>query len=76
MANSYVILGAYGGIGSARARRLAGAGHRLFLAGRDQTRLQGLALSAAATYASRNLHVNCVAPGSERTDPGHSDFSF
>ena len=29
--------------------------------------VQGLALAAAATYARRNLRVNCVAPGLTRT---------
>ncbi|KAG2444688.1 hypothetical protein HXX76_001432 [Chlamydomonas incerta] len=29
--------------------------------------LQGLALSAAATYAPKNIRVNCVAPGLTRT---------
>uniref|UniRef100_A0A7V4XS50 SDR family oxidoreductase n=1 Tax=Acidobacterium capsulatum TaxID=33075 RepID=A0A7V4XS50_9BACT len=48
MANNYVILGAYGGIGSALTRRLAGAGHRVFLAGRDQARLQSLAAAVSA----------------------------
>jgi len=48
MANNYVILGAYGGIGSALTRRLAAAEHRLFLVGRDQTKLQALADEACA----------------------------
>ena len=41
MAN-FVILGAYGGIGSALARQLTAEGHRILLAGRDADRLQQL----------------------------------
>lgn len=43
-----VIIGASGGIGSATARLLAAAGHRLFLAGRDRTTLDVLAGEVAA----------------------------
>ena len=32
-----------------------------------QAGVQGLALSAAATYAPKNIRVNCVAPGLVRT---------
>lgn len=53
MANNYVILGAYGGIGSALTRRLADAGHRLFLVGRDQARLQPLAAEVGAVGFAR-----------------------
>jgi 3-oxoacyl-[acyl-carrier protein] reductase len=38
-----LIVGAGGGIGGATARRLAQAGHRLFLAGRDQDHLDAVA---------------------------------
>jgi 3-oxoacyl-[acyl-carrier protein] reductase len=49
--NAYVILGAYGGIGSELARRLAMKGARLMLAGRDETRLAALTAELGATYA-------------------------
>ena len=51
MGQNYVILGAYGGIGSALAQRLAGAGHRLFVAGRNEERLKALAAETGAAYA-------------------------
>jgi NAD(P)-dependent dehydrogenase (short-subunit alcohol dehydrogenase family) len=51
MGQNYVILGAYGGIGSALARRLAGTGHRLFVAGRSEDRLKALAAETGAAYA-------------------------
>ncbi len=51
MGQNYVILGAYGGIGSALARRLARAGHRLFVAGRNEERLKALAAETGAAYA-------------------------
>jgi len=43
---------------------LSSAAARLGIASHE---VQGLALSAAATYASRNLRVNCVAPGLTKT---------
>ncbi len=43
MNQSYVVFGAYGGIGSALSRRLARKGAKLLLAGRDEVRLSGLA---------------------------------
>jgi NAD(P)-dependent dehydrogenase (short-subunit alcohol dehydrogenase family) len=42
-ARTYVILGANGGIGSAVARRLAGGGHRLALAGRSRDAIEATA---------------------------------
>lgn len=39
MSNSYVVFGAYGGVGSALCRRLSNKGAALLLAGRDETRL-------------------------------------
>ncbi len=48
MAESYVILGAYGGIGSALARRLAAKGSRLLLAGRKPEKLTPLAAELGA----------------------------
>ena len=50
MAN-YVILGAYGGIGSALARMLTAQGHRLLLAGRNLDRLTALASELGARQA-------------------------
>ena len=43
MAQSFVVLGAYGGIGEALCRRLAKRGARLIVAGRDPDRLARLA---------------------------------
>ncbi len=46
---SVLILGASGGIGSALARRLASAGTRLVLAGRDPARLEAVAAETGGT---------------------------
>ena len=43
MTGSYVVFGAYGGVGSALCRRLANKGGKLLLAGRDEARLATLA---------------------------------
>jgi NAD(P)-dependent dehydrogenase (short-subunit alcohol dehydrogenase family) len=43
MSVSYVVFGAYGGVGSALCRRLANKGANLLLAGRDEARLASLA---------------------------------
>ncbi|MGC8548084.1 MAG: SDR family NAD(P)-dependent oxidoreductase [Acidobacteriaceae bacterium] len=51
MGQNYVILGAYGGIGGALSRRLASAGHRLFVAGRNEERLKALANETGAAFA-------------------------
>jgi NAD(P)-dependent dehydrogenase (short-subunit alcohol dehydrogenase family) len=48
MSQSYVVFGAYGGIGSALSRRLARKGAHLLLAGRDEVRLAGLAVELGA----------------------------
>ena len=42
----YLVFGAYGGVGSALARRLAGQGARLALSGRDEDRLREAASQA------------------------------
>jgi NAD(P)-dependent dehydrogenase (short-subunit alcohol dehydrogenase family) len=46
---SVLVLGASGGIGSALARRLASAGTRLVLAGRDAARLEAVAAGTGGT---------------------------
>ena len=46
-----LVFGAYGGVGSALARRLAGQGTRLVLSGRDPERLQALAVDLGADAA-------------------------
>lgn len=48
MSESYIVFGAYGGIGSALCRRLAKNGAALMLAGRDETRLATLAAELGA----------------------------
>ncbi len=57
MAN-YVILGAYGGVGSALARALTAEGHQLLLAGRDQDRLAALASELGARQAPAEATAN------------------
>ena len=48
MSESYVVFGAYGGIGSALCRRLANRGAHLLLAGRNEQRLASLATELRA----------------------------
>ena len=48
MQSTYIVIGAYGGIGSALARRLAARGARLLLAGREDVRLASLAAQIGA----------------------------
>ena len=43
MAQSFAVIGAYGGVGEALCRRLALRGARVLLAGRDATKLAQLA---------------------------------
>jgi NAD(P)-dependent dehydrogenase (short-subunit alcohol dehydrogenase family) len=50
---------------SSAAARVGLANHEAI--GAMKSAVEGLALSAAATYASRGLRVNCVAPGLTRT---------
>ena len=70
MAQSYVIFGAYGGIGSTLCRRLAKKGAQLLLAGRDEVRLANLAAELGAeTFpldASNLAQVeSCIKHGEE-----------
>lgn len=52
MSESYIVFGAYGGVGSALCHRLAKKGARLLMAGRDEVRLAGLAAGISAqTFA-------------------------
>ena len=53
--NAYVILGAYGGIGSELARRLAAKGTRLMLVGRDEARLAALTAEILKITGQENL---------------------
>ncbi len=48
MSESYIVFGAYGGIGSALCRRLANKGVQFILAGRDEARLATLAAELGA----------------------------
>jgi len=48
MSCTYVVFGAYGGVGSALCRRLAKKGANLLLAGRDEARLAALAAELGA----------------------------
>lgn len=50
---------------SSAAARIGMANHEAIAAAKAG--VQGLALSAAATYAARNLRFNCVAPGLTQT---------
>ena len=59
----HLIFGASGARGSAMCRRLAGSGATVALASRPSDRLDEL----PATYASKELRVNAVAPGRVRT---------
>jgi NAD(P)-dependent dehydrogenase (short-subunit alcohol dehydrogenase family) len=52
MTQSYVVFGAYGGIGAALCRRLAKRGAHLLLAGRDEVRLASLAAELGAESCS------------------------
>jgi 3-oxoacyl-[acyl-carrier protein] reductase len=75
MAN-FVILGAYGGIGSALARQLVAAGHRVLLAGRDAARLQALGEELQMPYkeaeATESASVEAaIAAGAEQLDGLH-----
>lgn len=59
---SYLLLGATGGIGSAAARRLTEAGHRVVLAARGEERLRELSAELDAPY------VVCDATRSSEVD--------
>jgi 3-oxoacyl-[acyl-carrier protein] reductase len=68
---SYVVLGAYGGIGSALSRRLVQRGARLLVAGRDRGRVEALARELAVeglvVDATRPAEVEaCLVHARER----------
>ena len=70
MKYTYVVFGAYGGVGSALSRRLAKKGANLLLAGRDEARLADLAAELGArTFAvdATNLRMveSCMKQASE-----------
>jgi 3-oxoacyl-[acyl-carrier protein] reductase len=70
MAQAYIVIGAYGGIGSALSRRLAKKGANLILAGRDEVRLASLAAELGAqTFALDASNVRqvelCIKHGVE-----------
>jgi NAD(P)-dependent dehydrogenase (short-subunit alcohol dehydrogenase family) len=58
MSESYVILGAHGGIGSALARRLAAKGSRLMLVGRNPEKLDALAAELGAEHALADATIS------------------
>ena len=51
MADTFLIYGGSGGIGSALARRLRGRGHAVHLVARDRDRLEALAAEIGATFS-------------------------
>jgi NAD(P)-dependent dehydrogenase (short-subunit alcohol dehydrogenase family) len=55
MTGSILIYGGNGGIGGATARRLAAAGHRLHLVGRDQARLEVVAKETGASFTQGDV---------------------
>jgi 3-oxoacyl-[acyl-carrier protein] reductase len=63
MAETYVILGAYGGMGSALARRLAARGARLMLVGRNPEKLGALASELGAESAIADATVSAGIEG-------------
>ena len=78
MSQWYVVFGAHGGIGSALSRRLAKksadptAAARVGLGNHEaisaaKAGIESLTLAASASYASKQIRVNCVAPGMSRT---------
>jgi 3-oxoacyl-[acyl-carrier protein] reductase len=76
MSGTYVVFGAYGGVGSALCRRLATKGANLLLAGRDEARLASMASELGAqtfTVDASNLgQVDlCVKRATELYGPIH-----
>jgi 3-oxoacyl-[acyl-carrier protein] reductase len=74
MAQAYIVIGAYGGVGSALSRRLAKKGANLLLAGRDEVRLASLAAELGAqTFALDASNVRqvelCMKQAVERFGP-------
>lgn len=76
MNRSYVIFGAYGGIGSALCRRLAGKGAKLMLAGRDEVRLSELTAELGAeAFCLDACDVQQVERGMKRAEEVHGPTS-
>src|SRR5664279_141040 len=70
MSSTYIVFGAYGGIGSALCRRLANKGGNLMLAGRDEARLAELAAEMGARFfpvdaTDLRMVESCIKKASE-----------
>lgn len=70
MPDPVVIIGAYGAIGSAIARRLAASGRDLHLVGRDPDRLAALAAELGASHAAADaMDTQALALAVQRAGP-------
>ncbi len=70
MPDPVVIIGAYGAIGSAIARRLAAAGRQLHLVGRDPDRLAALSAKLGGTTAQADvMDTEALAGAVQRAGP-------
>jgi 3-oxoacyl-[acyl-carrier protein] reductase len=74
--SNFVILGAYGGIGSSLARQLVASGNRVLLAGRDAARLQALGdelqMPFVQAEATESASVEAaIAAGAQQLDGLH-----
>ena len=76
MKQSYVVFGAYGGIGSTLCRRLAKKGAKLLLAGRDEVRLSALAAELGAeTFCLDACNLQQVESCMKRATEFHGSTS-